>query len=330
MRVTVTGATGFIGGHLVERLVSEGHQVTALARRAESLAALRALGAAVVHGDVFDRRALEGAIAGADVVLHLARAKAHGARPREVFLVNVAGTRSVARATRSCGVARFVYASSSGVYGARPGFVSETTKPAPDSAYARSKLQAEEAGVRECGDRVAMVTARITAVMGRRCRSWLPLFRSAATGRLRLIGDGSNMQHPADVSDIVDGLIRCGTRAEAPGNTYNLAGPESLPIFDMRELMAEAAAPGVQVNHPRPYPRAIIDAYYRAGRITDRIAGLRPPLFESVAFLTGNRVLDIAKARRELGYQPTVTPRAAAMQTAAWYREVKLLPDVTS
>jgi nucleoside-diphosphate-sugar epimerase len=138
------------------------------------------------------------------------------------------------------------------------------------------------------------------------------------------------MQHPADVSDIVDGLIRCGTRAEASGNTYNLAGPESLPIVEMRKLMAESAAPDIHVDHPRPYPRTIIDAYYLAGRITDRIAGLRPPLFESVAFLTGNRVLDIAKARRDLGYQPTVTPRAAAMRTAAWYREVSLLPEVTS
>jgi nucleoside-diphosphate-sugar epimerase len=326
VRITVTGATGFIGGYLLERLVADGHVVTAMARRREAMPALKSLGVSVIGGTVADTDALAQSMVGSDVVIHLARAKAHGAKPTEVFEVNVRGTRAVARAAATAGVTRFVHASSSSVYGARAGLVKETSPLRPDSAYARSKAQAEKAVIEECGTRVVPVIARISSVMGARGRSWLPLFRAAGAGKLRLVGDGSNMHHPVDVSDVVEALMKCAFSAPAAGGTYNVAGPEPLTISGLRSAMAEAAMPGgARKKFPRSYPRLPLDLYYRAGSLADRMVGLRPPLFESVSFITANRVLDISHSRDELGFVPLVSVETAARHTADWFRAEGLL-----
>lgn len=317
MRVAITGATGFIGKHLASRLTEAGHRVTVLVRRPGAIPDLRLHGISAVRGDVGDESSLNNLMAGAEIVFHLARAKAHGTRPKEAFTVNVDGTRAAARAAMRAGARRFVYASSSAVYGSRPGLVSETSPVNPDAAYARSKARAESVVAAECGS--AGVIARITAVMGPGCRSWIPLFKSAAGGTLRLVGDGSNKHHPADVSDIVDGLMRCGFTAGAAGRTYNLAGPEPLTIFELRRVMTDAAADG-PVEQPRPYSASLLSFYYHAGRILDSTLGLRVPLIESVSFLTANRVLDLARAKEELGYSPKVGVASAVKRTTEWLR----------
>lgn len=322
MRIAITGATGFIGAHLASRLTDAGHRVTALVRQPSAIPNMRLHGISAVRGDVGDESSLDALMAGAEIVFHLARAKAHGTRPKEAFTVNVDGTRAAARAAMRAGVRRFVYASSSGVYGSRPGLVDESSPVNPDAAYARSKAQAESVVAAECGS--AGVIARITAVMGPGCRSWIPLFKSAAGGTLRLAGDGSNKHHPADVSDIVDGLMRCGFTARAAGRTYNLAGPEPLPISELRRIMTEAAADG-PVDQPSPYSPRLLSLYYHTGRLLDSTFGLRVPLIESVAFLTANRVLDLTRAGAELGYYPKVGVVSAVKRTSEWLRSQELL-----
>jgi nucleoside-diphosphate-sugar epimerase len=322
MRIAITGATGFIGAHLASRLTEAGHRVTALVRQPAAIPNMRLHGVSAVRGDVGDETSLDALMAGAEIVFHLARAKAHGTRPKEAFTVNVDGTRAAARAAMRAGVRRFVYASSSGVYGSRSGLVSESSPVNPDAAYARSKARAESVVAAECGS--AGVIARITAVMGPGCRSWIPLFKSAAGGTLRLAGDGSNKHHPADVSDIVDGLMRCGFTAGAAGRTYNLAGPEPLPISELRRIMTEAAADG-PVEQPRPYSPRLLSLYYHTGRILDSTFGLRVPLIESVAFLTANRVLDLTRAGAELGYYPKTGVSSAVRRTTDWLRSQELL-----
>ena len=325
MRVAITGATGFIGMHLASRLADAGHHVTALVRKPEAIPEMRLHGVSAVRGDIGDESSLETLMAGAEIVLHLARAKAHGTRPKEAFTVNVDGTRAAARAAMRAGARRFVYASSSAVYGSRPGLVSETSPVKPDAAYARSKAQAESVVAAECGS--AGVIARITAVMGPGCRSWIPLFKSAAGGTLRLVGDGSNMHHPADVSDIVDGLMRCGFTAGASGRTYNLAGPEPLTILELRRIMTEAAAEGQVKQQPRSYSAPLLSFYYHAGRFLDSTLGIRVPLIESVSFLTANRVLDLTRAGAELGYFPKVGVASSVKRTTEWLRGQGLLAD---
>ena len=323
MKVLVTGATGFIGSLLIDRLLERGDEVTAFARPTADTHMLEQKGARVVSGDICDERAVESAVLGADIVYHLARAKGHGVRPlSEVKAVNVDGTSNLARAATRAGVQRIVHASSVAVYGSRPkrNPVSEDDPLDPDSPYARSKADGE-AALREHA-RVPFVIARITAVLGPRCLSWLPIFRSVASGQLRLVGRGTNQHHPADVSDIVDGLILCATEG-GTGKAYNLAGPEPISIAELtRAIAAELHS---RARFPRSVPAVPIEMYLWMNRVADRVLGVKLPRAESIVFLTSNRVLDNSRARTDLGYQPRIGARKAITRTAEWGRSKGLL-----
>jgi len=326
MKAMMTGATGFIGSHLIDRLLADGHEVTALVRSSDAASSLDARGVKVVRGSVEDIDALCRAAEGREVVFHLARAKAHGVRPMsEVLRVNVEGTRNVVRAAAAVGVPRLVHCSSTAVYGSRTGKlpVREDAVLRPESAYPRSKAQAEGIVAAECGTRVAPVIARITAVLGPRCNSWLSLFRSAASGTLRLVGDGSSLHHPADVSDIVEGLLLCGSVREAAGRTYNLAGQGPVAIRELAEMMAFAV--GKRVQRQRSIPSFLAESYLVLGRVAGSLAGIGLPRLDSVVFLSSDRQFDMSRARDELGYVPQVNLRVAVQRTADWYRAEGLI-----
>lgn len=319
----VTGATGFIGSHLIDRLLERGDEVTAFARTTADTSSLERRGVRVITGDVRSQREVESAVNGSSIVYHLARAKGHGARPiSEVKAVNVDGTSNIARAATRAGVQRIVHASSAAVYGSRPKRVpiSEDDALDLDSPYAQSKAEGEAA--LRTHARVPFVIARITSVLGPRCLSWLPIFRSVAAGQLRLVGKGTNRNHPADVSDIVDGLILCGTTG-ASGKAYNLAGPAAITVADLREAIASELHSGVK--SPRSVPAPAIEVYLLVNRAAERLTGLKLPRVDSIAFLTGNRVLDLSRSRIELGYNPRIGVRTSITRTAEWGRSKGLL-----
>lgn len=112
MRCLVTGATGFLGRHVVRALLAEGHEVTALTR--EASLSLEREGARVALGDVLDRASVEAAAQGAEVLLHLAGGVRHRGAATELYQLHVEGTRNALRAAYEVGVPRTVYMSSSG------------------------------------------------------------------------------------------------------------------------------------------------------------------------------------------------------------------------
>lgn len=324
MRVAVTGAAGFIGTALVARLRADGHDVVALVRRPASAGALHAAGAEVRGGDVRDAAAVGAALAGTDVVCHLARAKGHGIAPAAVVQsVNVDGAGVVAAAAVRAGAHRLVLASSTAVYGSRrPGeTLTEDAPVRPDSAYARSKVEAEARALGEARARGAVVIARITNVLGPAALSSLSLIRSVASGSLPVIGRGANRHHPADVDDIVDGLVRCVSSPAASG-TYNLAGPEAITLRELLACIARATG----ARPPRTIPRAPVDAWLALDRGLHRLTSLHLPRTAGPRFLTSDRRLDLSRARRDLGYAPSIGVDEAVRRTVAWYRAAGVLP----
>jgi dihydroflavonol-4-reductase len=317
LKVAVTGASGFIGSHLIDRLLTERHQVTALVRNPAVGRVLAQRGVVVIVGDVSDNDAVHKALNRAEVVFNLARAKAHGTRPRaDVTAVNVIGARNVARtATRYN--ARMIHASSTAIYGSRIASLpaTEDAPPNPDSMYAGSKLEGEEAVRSECNRATVL---RISAVLGARCHSWLPLFRSAASGTLRLAGDGTNLHHPVDVEDVVDAMMLCSVAPSTSGRTYNVAGPTPVEIRRLVELMSSAS--GFTKRQSRPVPRAVADLYIALGKLAESTFGVRLPRVESALFLTGNRSFDISRVEREVGFTPRIDIEIAVKRTAAFYR----------
>jgi len=325
-RIAVTGASGFIGAQLVDRLLADGHTVVALLRHESQSTGLEERGVEVIRGDVTDPAAVTRTVADCGVVFHLARARAHSGLPiRVVESVNVGGAGIVAGAASRAGAARLVLGSSLAVHGQRPR-MQPLTEDAPihsESAYARSKWRAEQEARSRAGSTMSLVIARITTVFGPGCTSWLSFIRSIAKGRLRLIGRGDNWHHPADVSDIVDGLVRCGTAPALAHSVYNLGGPEAVRIAELVRIIASEL--GVRGPQPRPVPALPIRLYLRLNAFTDVNWSLALPRAGSAAFLTSDRVFDLSRARHDLGYAPSVGVRDAVRRTVAWYRQRGLI-----
>ncbi|MFN2383425.1 MAG: NAD-dependent epimerase/dehydratase family protein [Gemmatimonadota bacterium] len=325
----MTGATGFIGGHLVRRLIEEGGGVRALVRPATAAAHLEALGVEVVRGDLADSAALRRAATGCDVVYHLAGVTSTKRPGRHALeTANVAGTRNVARAALAAGVGRLVYGSSIGTFGAAfaRSPVNETTPARPDSTYRVSKLRGEHAVTAAARDGLPAVVARIGSTMGPGARHWRGLFRAVAERRVRRIGALTNRIQPVHVADVIDGLRRCGTVPRIEGGLFLLVGPEPIRVGELLERIA--AAVGTTLPAGR-LPGAPFRAWYRLGQWAVQRTGREIPWGHRHKLFMGDEAVDFAGTRDRLGYAPRVTVVESIRQTAEWLRAEGLLPPVS-
>ena len=321
----LTGATGFIGSGLARRLAADGWALRALVRPTTDASWLEKLGVEVVRGDLRDLASLDRALQGTTRVFHLAARTSHGNLPEsEMVAINVVGTENVASAALRVGVERFVHCSTARVYGIiRNHAVDEDTPFDPDSAYPESKARAE-AIVREHEARgLPLVVARITAVFGPGSKSWLPLFQSIADGSFRMIGSGGNYHHPADLDDVVDGLVRCASVPGVEGRAYILTADEPIRLRDLIAMIADEL--GTTVSK-RPLPGWPLSLYKRAQDVGRAVGVKRLPRFDRVEFFVNDRIFSIARARAELGFEPRVGLRESVRRTADSYRSLGLLP----
>jgi nucleoside-diphosphate-sugar epimerase len=322
MNVLVTGATGFIGRHLVERLLGEGHHVTAMVEQHLDAGRLEAAGVQVVRGDVRDYQSLLRAAMNCRVIFHLAaRTEASGPTQKDLEEVNIRGTENVAQAALAVGAARLVFGSSVALYGRsiRNRAIHEETVPTPDSPYGRSKFLAEQL-LRSLHQRegLPVVLVRLSAVFGPGAMSWLNLFQAIAAGRFRLIGRGDNHHHVADIVDVAEGLTLCGSVAGIEGRTYILAGAESVRLRDLIQAVGEeAGGPPLPPN----LPIAPLRLYRMASRRVFQWTGYRSPLADRIDLYLGDRAFDLSRSRQELAYKPGVTTRNAVHRTAAWFKQ---------
>lgn len=325
MTVLVTGATGFIGSHLVAHLVARGDAVRALVSPAGDATHLKSCGVAVARGDVRDAHAVERAVDGCDVVYHLAAHRSRNRAPEELIrAVNVDGTENLARAALRSGVGRLVCCSGARVYGVvRNTAITEDTPLHPDSPYARSRILAERV-VSSLHEHEGLpgVIVRMGPVLGPGARSWLPVFRGLAMNRFRLSGRGDNHQHPADVADIVDGLVRCGTIPGVEGQVYLLAGGQAIRLRHLLELIASEVG-GTRL---RPgLPKGVLRLYLRANAVACLLTGAQLPGADRPFLFLADRIFDLSRARADLQYAPGVSIPESVRRTADWYRAQGLL-----
>ncbi|MGH7566732.1 MAG: NAD-dependent epimerase/dehydratase family protein [Gemmatimonadota bacterium] len=326
MSVLVTGATGFVGAHLVRALSSGPHSVRALVRPGTDAAGLEAAGVEVVRGDLRDPQASRRAARGCRVIYHAAAITSHGSAPaRATYETNVDGTGHLAEAALDAGVERLVFCSAVKVYGvSREGAIGEDSPRAPVSPYARSKARAEDLLLDLAARRgLPVVVARLGGMFGPGAVGWLGLFRSIAEGSFRMLGRGDGLYQAGDVEDVVAGLVRCGEVPGIEGRVYHLTGAEPVRLAEIVAMIAgEVGGPPL----PRPLPAAPLRAYQGLQRLAMRLSGRSLPRFSRVEFFLGDRVFDISRARRELNYSPQIDLRTSIARTATWFRDRGLLP----
>jgi nucleoside-diphosphate-sugar epimerase len=307
MRVLITGGGGFIGSHLVDSQLAQGHQVRTIDLHAERLAhTLSHPLLEVVVGDITDNSLLARLVHGVEVVYHLASAHLDISLSDEHYRrVNVEATLALLQRAHAAGVERVVHCSSSGVLGEIKHLPADETTPcAPTNVYERTKLEGERAALRfsqESG--LPVMVIRPAWVYGPRCPRTQRLFRTIKKGHFVMIGRGQTLRHPLYISDAVKGL-ELAAQTDVSGEVYFIAGEKAVSIATLVQRIARLQ--GVRVP-PLYLPTPIGKAAGYAVQLSFRPLK-RPPPFSrrSVDFFLKDNAYDISKARRELGFVPDV------------------------
>jgi dihydroflavonol-4-reductase len=325
MQVLVTGASGFIGAALTDRLLARGHRVRALVRASSRVDDLRRLGVELAPGDVCRPETLPAAVAGCELVLHCAGlVKALGTD--ELFRANAAGTRHLAEA---CAAAprppTLVYVSSLAAAGPSPGGRPRTEEdpPAPVSRYGESKLAGEEA-VRALAGRLPASIVRPPVVYGPRDRELMPqLLRMAQLGLVVRAG-GEKRYSVVHVADLCDGVLAIAER----GRRVGPPGPEGVYFLDdggehtWDEIALAACAAAGRRARVVALPEATSTLVTAGASLWAALT--RTPTVLSLDKLAEMRqaawTCSSARAAREVGYAPRLGLAEGMRDAVAWFR----------
>jgi nucleoside-diphosphate-sugar epimerase len=323
MKVLVTGGTGFVGAHLVRKLLSRGQQVTSLDKNPGLFDdELRSSGATLLTGSVTNASDVSRAMVGCELVYHLASPFGDIMQPDAVYWdIEVNGTRNVLEAASQQGVRRVVHCSTQGVHGIiehPPG--DENSPMAPRDYYCYSKVEGEKVVQEYLARGMDIVIVRPTSVYGPGdIRGWLKLYQMVARGWFLMIGSGRTLNHPVYVENLVDLFDLVAESPIAKGRVYLGGDEEPVTLNDLVRSVAQALGTQVRIIRFPSYQAA----WYGASIIesVSKTFGIRPPVFRRrLSWFKTNRAFRIDRAKTELGYQPRVGLREGLARTAHWYR----------
>jgi UDP-glucose 4-epimerase len=310
LKIIVTGAAGFIGSHLTERLLSEGHQVIGVdmfnkpewnrfkrynLRRIQQHHNFRLAEQNLLEMD------LPEIVEDADVVFHLAAVagvrQSWGNDFEEYVNLNILATQRLLEACKGTGIKKFIYASSSSVYGGSAGPTSEDAPLHPISPYGMSKLAGEHlVRMYHLNYGIPVTSLRYFTVYGPRQRPDMAFHKFLNAVRMGvpipLYGDGRQTRDFTYIDDAVEANLQAMNLREH-GNIYNIGGAERASVLDILDLIREITGREVQVSH---YPKQPGDPLHTWA--------------------------DIGKAQREFGYNPAVKLRDGLLEEWKYILEI--------
>lgn len=320
MRVMVTGATGFTGGHLARTLKARGHDVRALVRTPEAAGDLAREGIELCPGDLADAAAVQRAADGCDVVYHIAAVYREARHPDDYYRrINVEGTRNVLDAVAR-GAGRVVHCSTVGVHGDVQSIPATEESPfAPGDVYQSTKLEGELLARARIDAGLPGSIFRPQGIYGPGDRRFLKLFKTIHRGTFRMIGSGDVLYHMTFVSDLVDGIILCGEHPGALGQTFVFGGPRYTTLRELVGEVSKAVGTPLRRGH---IPVAPVMAAAVLCEWLCKPLRIEPPLYpRRLDFFVKDRAFSVAKAQALLGYAPRVDLEEGLRRTFEWYRQ---------
>ena len=316
----VTGASGFVGSHLVEYLVSAGKKVRCLVRSTSNLKYLNHDRVELVYGGLDGDTDWNAALSGVDTIYHVA-GLTFARRQQDYFTVNHKGTESLVAATlaRRDGIARFVYISSLAAVGPSPDGqpVTEISESRPISPYGRSKLLGEEA-VRAAGDLLDVTIVRPPAVYGPRDYAIYEFFKAIARGVAPRIGRTEMSVSLVHARDLAEGIVLAAESDASRGRTYFISSDMGYSVNAINELLmkilgrrARAIAIPRTLAYTMAFAAEAVSAVLNRPPVInrDKVRDLSQPCW----------VCSIDAAKRDLGYSQKIPLEAGLRDTYQWY-----------
>jgi 3beta-hydroxy-delta5-steroid dehydrogenase/steroid delta-isomerase len=333
-RVLVTGGSGFVGANLVTELLNRGHDVRSFDRAASPLAAHPRLD--VIEGDICDAQTVARAVDGIDTIIHTAAiidlmggASVSEEYRQRSFAVNVEGTKNLVHAAQAAGVKRFVYtASNSVVMGGQRISGGDETLPYTErfnDLYTETKVVAERFVLSQNGvDDLLTCSIRPSGIWGRGDQTMFrKVFENVIAGNTKVLVGNKNIKlDNSYVHNLIHGFILAAEHlvpgGTAPGQAYFINDGEPINMFEFSRPVVEACG--------EPWPKVWV-----SGRFVKFVMsvwqwfhfrfGLPKPLLEPLAVerLYLDNYFSIAKAQRDLGYQPLFTTEQAIVECLPYY-----------
>lgn len=329
-RALITGATGLVGSHIVERLLADGWTVRALVRRPESASWLRERNVELIPGDVLHEESLVRAAAGCEAIVHAAAAITPRGGWETYRSINVDGTRyAIAAAERAR--ARLLHLSSVAVYGPGARYSGDgagvahegiTLRALPDGAYyARSKREAEDLVLAaHAAGRIWATAVRPDVIYGERDRQFTPrVARLFSRGVAPLVGRGRTTLAIVHAANVADGAVRALGSDAAGGKAYNLANDFDVTVEEFVRLAGVGLGRRIRTVH---MPLTLARGGAAAARYLGVLAGRRHfglTIAAAVDFLARDNPFSSELARRELGWSPTVRPETGVPAAFRWW-----------
>ena len=324
MKIVITGATGFLGGRLLERLAAEcpaGTELVGIGRTLKPQSTVEHPLVRYELGDLADASFVDRVLHGADKVVHAAALSAQMGPPGAFERANVLVTQHVVAACTQNAVQRLVLISSPSVYFQLkdlPNIRESDPLPSPINVYARTKREAE-CIVQESD--VPHVILRPRALIGRGDTVILPrVIRAHREGKLRRMGEQKNRVDLTPVSNVVDAIL-LALEADEPAlnQVYNISNGNPIPLWPLlddvfRKLKLEPVEKGISMHVAKGVARLLEwHAKYLNGHKEPALT------IYGIGTLTKTFAMDISEARRRLGYEPRQSVEDAIQEFIDWY-----------
>lgn len=316
----VTGASGFVGSHVVREMLDHGYTVRVMVRTEGQALAFRSLDVETVLGDLRKPERLADVVRGVGSILHIASIFRQAGLPDEVYRdVNATGTQRLIDTAAAAGVSRFIHCSTNGVHGGiknPPG--NEDSPVKPGDVYQESKWEGEQIAMRafESG-RIRGAVLRPAMIYGPGDTRLLKIFRMIARRRFFYIGLGDAFVHYIDVRDLARAFRLALEHTEVNARAYIIAGREIVTLRDSAERIAKII--GVRP----PWLRLPVKPMQWAGSICEAVCrpfNIEPPIFRRrVDFYTKHRSFDVSRAASEIGFEAAQSLDTELREISNWY-----------
>lgn len=330
MNILITGGTGFIGEHFVPELLKDNHSIRLLVRNIDKAKKLFGDKCEYFVADINDKEALKGCCDNIDVVYHMV-AKVGNELPTEETLkqfrqVNVEGTRNITEEAKKANVKRFIFVSSIAAMGiVHEDVITEKSKCTPYLPYQISKYEAENMLIEEYKkNNFPVVIIRPTKVygVGENEYSYLTLAKLCKKHIFPRVGTGKNYTSNVYVTDLVQALVNIVDKGVF-GEVYNITSEESIAFEDSAKIIAKEL--GVKVYFMF-VPKSLMIFSANILEKTFNKLGKKPPVTKkNVEATVTNRVYDITKANKDLGYYPKMKMEDGIKAVVRWYKDTGLV-----